>query len=296
MALQYACRHENLRRHGSDRRQRGGVPDRGSASTAVVTMLFRPVADCSPIPMANLTFISGRSLPTLFCTTRTMWRTSASTCSACGCSARKSSATSGPRRLLACYFASVITAGLAQLFVPPLLGAPLGPAIGASGGVFGLLLAYAMMFPHRKVVPLIPPIPMPAWLFATLYAAASFFFGVTGTLSGIAHFAHLGGMIGSALVVLQWRRRRARCAALSAVPNGMKPLGYATMKTDPFSRANAARAMVCRVARARRVGAAGHRRHHGHAHHRGALVGGQARRPKAPSMRCSMRCATSTNR
>jgi membrane associated rhomboid family serine protease len=113
----------------------------------------------------------------------------------------------GPWRLLACYFASVITAGLAQLLVPPLLGAPLGPALGASGGVFGLLLAFAMMFPHRKVIPLIPPIPMPAWLFATLYAGAEFLFGVTGTLSGIAHFAHLGGMIGSALVVLQWRRR-----------------------------------------------------------------------------------------
>ena len=113
----------------------------------------------------------------------------------------------GPWRLLACYFASVITAGLAQLLVPPLLGAPPAPALGASGGVFGLLLAYAMMFPHRKVIPLIPPIPMPAWLFATLYAGAEFLFGVTGTLSGIAHFAHLGGMIGSALVVFQWRRR-----------------------------------------------------------------------------------------
>jgi membrane associated rhomboid family serine protease len=117
----------------------------------------------------------------------------------------------GPWRLLACYFASVITAGLAQLLVPPLLGAPPAPALGASGGVFGLLLAYAMMFPHRKVIPLIPPIPMPAWLFATLYAGAELLFGVTGTLSGIAHFAHLGGMIGSALVVLQWRRR-ARAA------------------------------------------------------------------------------------
>ena len=116
----------------------------------------------------------------------------------------------GPWRLLACYFASVITAGLAQLIVPPLLGAPPVSALGASGGVFGLLLAYAMMFPHRKVIPLIPPIPMPAWLFATLYAGAELLFGVTGTLSGIAHFAHLGGMIGSALVVLQWRRRVAR--------------------------------------------------------------------------------------
>ena len=115
----------------------------------------------------------------------------------------------GPLRLLSCYFASVITAALAQLLIPPLLGAPAAPAEGASGGVFGLLLAYALMFPHQKVVPLIPPIPMPAWLFATLYAGAELFFGVTGTLSGIAHFAHLGGMIGSALVVLSWRRRPA---------------------------------------------------------------------------------------
>ena len=73
--------------------------------------------------------------------------------------------------------------------------------------MFGLLLAFAMMFPHRKVIPLIPPIPMPAWLFAMLYAGVELLFGVTGTLSGIAHFAHLGGMVGSALVVLTWRRR-----------------------------------------------------------------------------------------
>jgi membrane associated rhomboid family serine protease len=116
----------------------------------------------------------------------------------------------GASRLLACYFASVITAALSQLFVPMLFGAPPGLTIGASGGVFGLLLAYAFLFPRRKVIPLIPPIPMPAWLFATLYAGVELFLGVTGTLSGIAHFAHLGGMVGSALVILQWRRTPAR--------------------------------------------------------------------------------------
>jgi membrane associated rhomboid family serine protease len=116
--------------------------------------------------------------------------------------------TVGAWRLLACYFASVITAALTQLFVPALFGAPPAPTIGASGGVFGLLLAYALLFPHRKVVPLIPPIPMPAWVFATIFAGLELFMGVTGTLSGVAHFAHLGGMIGSALVVMQWRRGR----------------------------------------------------------------------------------------
>ena len=116
----------------------------------------------------------------------------------------------GPRRLFACYFASVLTAALTQLFVPSLFGAPPAPTIGASGGVFGLLLAYALMFPQRKIMLLIPPIPMPAWVFATLYAGIELFLGVTSSLSGVAHFAHLGGMVGSALVVMQWRRARAR--------------------------------------------------------------------------------------
>jgi membrane associated rhomboid family serine protease len=112
----------------------------------------------------------------------------------------------GPRRLLACYFASVITAALTQLFVPMLFGAPPGPTIGASGGVFGLILAYAVMFPRRKVAVYFL-IPMPTWLFATLYAALELFQGVTGSQSGVAHFAHLGGMVGSALVLAQWRLR-----------------------------------------------------------------------------------------
>ena len=118
----------------------------------------------------------------------------------------------GPARVLACYFASVVTAALAQLLMPFLGVASPGYTIGASGGVFGLLLAYAVMFPHRKVVPLIPPIPMPAWLFATIYAGLELFLGVTGTMSGVAHFAHLGGMVGSALVLMQWRAsgRKAR--------------------------------------------------------------------------------------
>ena len=113
----------------------------------------------------------------------------------------------GTRRVLACYFASVVTAALCQLFIPALLGAEPGETIGASGGVFGLLLAYAYLFPNRKVIPLFPPIPMPAWLFATLYAGLELVLGITGTQASVAHFAHLGGMIGSALVISRWRRK-----------------------------------------------------------------------------------------
>jgi membrane associated rhomboid family serine protease len=114
----------------------------------------------------------------------------------------------GPRRLLTCYFASVITAAITQLFVPALFGASPGPTLGASGGVFGLILAYAVMFPKRKVAVYFL-IPMPVWLFATLFAGIELFSGVTGTMSGVAHFAHLGGMVGSALVIMQWRRAPA---------------------------------------------------------------------------------------
>jgi membrane associated rhomboid family serine protease len=114
----------------------------------------------------------------------------------------------GTRRFLALYFGSVVTAGLAQLYIPPLLHAPPVPTVGASGGLFGLLLAFAVFFPNRKVILLIAPIPMPAWLFAIGYAAVELFSGVTGLQQDVAHFAHLGGMVGSAALLLYWHSRR----------------------------------------------------------------------------------------
>lgn len=116
----------------------------------------------------------------------------------------------GTPRLLAAYFAAVVTAAITQLFVPQLFGAAPEATIGASGGVFGLLLAFAMLFPKLKVVPLIPPIPMPAWVFATLYAVLELLLGVSGRMADVAHFAHLGGMVGSFLVVNQWRLARKK--------------------------------------------------------------------------------------
>lgn len=113
----------------------------------------------------------------------------------------------GTRRFLAFYFASVIAAAIAQLLLTRTLGQDV-PTVGASGGIYGLLLGFAMMFPQRKVVPLIPPIPMPAWLFALLFAGLELYLGVTGTQSGIAHFAHLGGMLGGFMVMRYWRSSR----------------------------------------------------------------------------------------
>jgi membrane associated rhomboid family serine protease len=112
----------------------------------------------------------------------------------------------GPRRLATAYFASVITGAVMQLMVGAMFGEG-GPVIGASAGVFGLLLAYALVFPNRRIMPLFPPIPMPARVFVLLYAVLELIFGVTGTVSGVAHFAHLGGLIGGLLVYKYWRSR-----------------------------------------------------------------------------------------
>ncbi len=105
------------------------------------------------------------------------------------------------------YFACVIAAALTQLTTAALAGSQ-EPTLGASGGVFGLLLAFAMYFPRQRIVLLFPPIPMPAWLFVVLYGALELVLGVTNTQAGVAHFAHLGGMLGGALVILYWRARR----------------------------------------------------------------------------------------
>lgn len=110
----------------------------------------------------------------------------------------------GTRRMLQFYFASVLVAAAAQLIVTGVLGSQ-APTVGASGGLFGLLIGFAMVFPRRKITPLIPPIPMPAPVFVGLYGALELTLGVTGSASGVAHFAHLGGLLGGWLVMRYWR-------------------------------------------------------------------------------------------
>jgi membrane associated rhomboid family serine protease len=112
----------------------------------------------------------------------------------------------GRRNFFKLYFASVLSAAALQLLVNDLTGNQV-PTVGASGGVFGLLLAYGMCFPNRKLMLLFPPIPMPAWAFVSLYAIIELMLGVTGAQMEVAHFAHIGGMIGGYLVIRSWRRQ-----------------------------------------------------------------------------------------
>jgi membrane associated rhomboid family serine protease len=114
----------------------------------------------------------------------------------------------GNRRFATYYFTCVIGAGLCQLVVASWAVAHGGgayPTIGASGGVFGLLLAYGMLFPNQRVMLLIPPIPMKARTLVIVYGAIELLLGVTGTQASVAHFAHLGGMLFGWLLIRHWR-------------------------------------------------------------------------------------------
>ncbi|MDH5259487.1 MAG: rhomboid family intramembrane serine protease, partial [Gammaproteobacteria bacterium] len=84
------------------------------------------------------------------------------------------------------------------------------PTLGASGGVFGLLLAFALSFPNEKLMLLFPPVIIKAKWFVLIYACIELYAGVTGTLAGIAHFAHLGGMLFGFLLLWYWGKHPLR--------------------------------------------------------------------------------------
>ncbi len=114
----------------------------------------------------------------------------------------------GERRYLAYYLVCVVGAGLCQLAVGSWAvsqGQDPYPTIGASGGVFGLLLAYGMLFPNQRVMLLFPPIPMKARTLVILYGLFELGLGLTGLQPGVAHFAHLGGMLFGWLLIRYWR-------------------------------------------------------------------------------------------
>jgi membrane associated rhomboid family serine protease len=109
----------------------------------------------------------------------------------------------GRKRYLQFYAASVVAAALTQLLVNVLLGSG-APTIGASGGLFGLLLAFAMIFPNRIIL-LFFVLPMKAKYLVALYGLIELYQGVYVMNTGVAHFAHLGGMLGGLLMLRYWR-------------------------------------------------------------------------------------------
>lgn len=113
----------------------------------------------------------------------------------------------GSQRFLIYFLVCVVGAGIVQLVVAALQGG-LYPTVGASGGVFGILLAYGLTFPNRIVVPLFPPIPMRAITFVFVYGLLELYLGISGNAPGVANFAHLGGMLFGFVLLRYWARNR----------------------------------------------------------------------------------------
>jgi membrane associated rhomboid family serine protease len=109
----------------------------------------------------------------------------------------------GPKRYLHMLLASVLAAAAAQLVVNAITGS-FNPTVGASGGLYGLLLSFGMLFPNRVIMPLFPPIPMKARTFVMVFGGLELLMGLSGR-TGVAHFAHLGGMLGAFLMIRYWR-------------------------------------------------------------------------------------------
>jgi membrane associated rhomboid family serine protease len=83
----------------------------------------------------------------------------------------------------------------------------LTPTVGASGAIYGLLLGYAMLYPDSIMSLIFPPVSMKAKYFVLIFAGIELFTGITGTGGGIAHFAHLGGMVFGLILILYWKRK-----------------------------------------------------------------------------------------
>jgi membrane associated rhomboid family serine protease len=82
------------------------------------------------------------------------------------------------------------------------------PTVGASGAVFGVLLAFGMLFPNTELMLLFPPIPIKAKWFVILYGGLELWLGLTRPGSNIAHFAHLGGMLFGFILIKYWNKHR----------------------------------------------------------------------------------------
>jgi membrane associated rhomboid family serine protease len=114
--------------------------------------------------------------------------------------------TIGTRRFTVYYFVCVVGAALTHLTYAYFTGSPV-PVLGASGGIFGVLLAFGILFPHEKVYMLFIPVPIDAWIFVTFYGLLEVLNGLTNLTDGVAHFAHLGGMIFGFFLLQFWRGR-----------------------------------------------------------------------------------------
>lgn len=113
----------------------------------------------------------------------------------------------GSRRFLLYYFVCGVGAALLQMGVAWIANDPGTILLGASGAVMGVLLAFGVMHPNEVLIIFPIPVPIKAKWFVIGYAALELFYGATGRNAGIAHFAHIGGMLWGYLLLLYWKRK-----------------------------------------------------------------------------------------
>ncbi len=110
----------------------------------------------------------------------------------------------GSKRFITYYLVCGVGAALLQLAVGLIY--PGGITVGASGAVYGILLAFGVLYPNHTIMLLIPPIPIKAKYFVILYGVLELYLGWRNNpLDNVAHFAHLGGMIWGFLLLYYWK-------------------------------------------------------------------------------------------
>ncbi|MBU1100958.1 MAG: rhomboid family intramembrane serine protease [Bacteroidetes bacterium] len=110
----------------------------------------------------------------------------------------------GSKKFLIFYLSAGVVGGLLQVFLAPLIGGG-APTIGASGSVYGVLIAFALFYPDRYIFLLFPPIPIKAKYLIAVYMIMEFM--SVGDGSVVAHLVHIGGAVGAAIFVL-WDRKK----------------------------------------------------------------------------------------
>ena len=113
----------------------------------------------------------------------------------------------GSKKFLIFYFVCGLGAALCHELV--LLTQPLSniPTVGASGAIYGLLLGFGMLYPNYVLTLVFPPVSLKAKWFVAIFAGIELLTGVLGTHDGVAHFAHLGGMLFGLILILFWKKK-----------------------------------------------------------------------------------------
>jgi membrane associated rhomboid family serine protease len=106
----------------------------------------------------------------------------------------------GPKRFLTLYLVAGLVAAAAHLFIEGQ-----HPAVGASGAVIGVVIAFATMFPNVKLIVFPLPFPIRAMFVALAFVAYDLYSGLYITESRVAHFAHLGGAVAGFVMIKYWR-------------------------------------------------------------------------------------------